>query len=99
MRHFLSLAVAVGLLASSMLGGASARSLIATARCSKRRPAGDLGAILYAVNLSPITPRADPNLAVTSLAVVEAVPSLDHAPPPPVGTGQRGDVGSMLRPL
>lgn len=99
MRHFLLLAVPVGGLASGMFDGARAGFLVAATGDPQRLPTGALGATLEAIDLAPITPRANPDLAVTALAVVEAIPGLEHFPPPPEGTGQHGDVGSMLRPL
>jgi hypothetical protein len=97
MRHFLLLAVPVGGLASGMFDGARAGFLVAATGDPQRLPTGALGATLEAIDLAPITPRANPDLAVTALAVVEAIPGLEHFPPPPEGTGQHGDVGSMLR--
>jgi hypothetical protein len=93
MRHFLRVAFAVSLLPCGVLQRPAVGLLVATPGSAKGLLAGALGTTREAVDVAPITTRADADLPLAALAVVQPIARL-HSPPPPEGTGQWGRAGA-----
>ena len=93
MRHFLLVALAVSLLPCGVLHRPAVGVLVATPGTVEGLLAGALATTLEAVDVAPIAARADADLPLAPLAVVQPV-SRFHAPPPPEDTGQWGRSGA-----